>query len=102
VLSSFTFIGTPTYTCARTRAHTHTHTHPHTHTHTHTHAHKPHRYVTFANLNRGSGDTSLAGYKFRATCLSDEELLCPRPLPDRDECSSNAAEQRGVCVEVRD
>eukprot|EP00983_Pelagomonas_calceolata_P028831 903461-Pelagomonas_calceolata.AAC.1 len=39
-------------------------------------------------MNRGRSP-GLTGYKFRATCLSDDELMCPRPLPDAGPCSSN-------------
>lgn len=64
------------------------------------------RFVTFANMNQGE-DPDLSGYKFRATCLSDEELMCPRPLPDAGQCSNpisssgNSTEERGVCQQVR-
>jgi len=57
-------------------------------------------------MNRGE-NAELAGYKFRATCLSDDELMCPRPFPDAGQCSNpisnggNSTGERGVCRHVR-
>ena len=47
------------------------------------------RMLTVANLN-DAGVGAVDGYSIRAVCVQGTDVPCPRPFPDRGECSSNS------------